>query len=141
MKPSLTQNAALCELKWPFFLLVSSPWTTNSSTAGFISCSSLHLWHLIKHLTHGKYRTFRGFPQHICLLSSTHAIHFSSPPCTIIETQMSYLIPILHMHSGFYPFMPVQGHHYTSFLSLSSIITFNSAKNNLLIIGSFYSQF
>ena len=44
-----------------------------------------------------------------------------------------------HMHCRFYPFKPVQGHHSTSFLSLTS--TFNFLKNNLLITGNFYSQF
>lgn len=44
-----------------------------------------------------------------------------------------------HMQCRFYPFKPVQGHHSTSFLSLTS--TFNFLKNNLLITGNFYPQF
>lgn len=114
---------------------------TNSSRAGVILCSCVHLWYLLKWLIQDRYRTFTDFHQHMYLSPASTPIQFSFPPFTASKTQRSYLIPILHMHNIFFPFMPFQGHHSSSFLSLSYIITLNSPKNHLSIICCFQSQF
>lgn len=120
----LTHRAALCILK-------------GTSGTRFFSCSSLHLWYLLKWLTHGRYGPFTGFLQHIYPLSSTHT-H------VLFILSFNCRWNILHMQNAFCPFMPIQGYYDTGFLSHSYIITYNlpqeSSAYNMLLLFPFLDE-
>ena len=91
-------------------------------------CTSLVL---IEVANTGQVQNFHGLPSKH-LPPQQHPHPFSFPPFTTNITQVwSYLIPILHMHNRHSPFMPFQGHHSTSFLSLSNSFILNSPKNHV----------